>query len=191
MNSEQWLAAAGIAATLLIAAASWHASRRRTKRDLLLQDLHIRDRLDAGTARDRLEDSIDERVARMAYRSERATNDDLIDIGRPLTFVGILALLSTPFTASWVMWSGAVILAVGASAWIGGLSKDVPEGKRRVTPRRPPRPAGAAAPPPIPEPAAPASDPGPRGLRGWLRRRARPAARRDALAAPRSQPGRR
>ena len=188
VNPGQWLAAAGIIVTLLIAAATWYGSVRRTQRDDLLQDLDIRDRLEPGVARQHLENSIDERVARMAVRAERARNDDLLDIGKPLTLAGFLGFFGGAFSqVTWVSTSGGVILVLGGVAWSLGMWKDTPTERRRLTPLRPPRAADAAAAPQTPGPAQP-STPGQRGWREWRRRRARPAPQPAARDAPPPRP---
>ena len=160
MDTQQWIATGGIAVTLLIAAASWITALRRTPREALIQDLDIRDRLGPGVARDRREDSIDERVARMARRAERRRDDDLLVLAWALAIVGVCSLFVGALAGGvWVTSAGAVIMGTAAVAFGIGFPKLVPEGTKRLTPRRQPAPADAAEPPQTPEPAAQPSDP--------------------------------
>jgi hypothetical protein len=135
----------------LLAAASWFVSRRRSERDDLIQDLQIRDALEIGSVRDRLEDSIDERAARLSRRAERRRNDTLLDIARPLAWMGVLSFLAgATGHASWAATAGLVLVGLSGVLFGIGFPKDGPTDRSRLTKRRPPRAAPATASTPAP-----------------------------------------
>jgi hypothetical protein len=188
MTADEWFAVGAIVVTLLVAAGAWASQHRHTERDAVLQDLQIRDLLAPGKARRLLEDSIDERVARLAQRAERQRNDDLLEVAGPLFFGGLLmTTLGGIGTTAWMIQAGIVVAAAGVLSAFLGWPKAKPYERKRLTRRRPVT-RDAAEPRPRTAPPDPAKAPGPPGWRRWLRRPVRSVTRAPERGAPTRHP---
>lgn len=157
MTLDRWLALAAIVAGVVVTAASWVIARRRSVRDDLLQDIQIRDALEDGPIRMRLEDSIDERVFVMAFLAERRRNPLWIQVGLLLLWLAFAAAyMYAANDQSWAIWVAGALSLAGTVAFVHGTT--LSHGKR-LTPARIAS-SGVAARPGPPAPPAAASAPG-------------------------------
>lgn len=142
--------------TTVLAAAAWSASRKHTERDDLLQDQQILAGLEPGAARDRMADSIDERVMVLADRAERRRLGVVLEIAGAFAWFGLAAFwMFISYASTWLLWTAAVAIGLALCLGVVGSKRQPVSDKHRLTPRRRPASAPDAPAQPTAEPLAP------------------------------------